>query len=68
MVALAALVRATRLSRKPYPGREGRADRASLDRLGRDQPVGEAVARAIAAIEAVDAVIAADAGAHGSQG
>jgi hypothetical protein len=48
--ALAALVRATRLDRALYPGRGGRADRAQLERLGRGQPVGEAVAKAIAGL------------------
>lgn len=77
-VALAALVRATRLDRVLYPGRDGRGDRSRLERIGRDQPVGEAVGRAIAAIEAVDAAVAATvvvvadggaaAGAHGGHG
>lgn len=58
-VALAALARATRLDRALYPGRHGRADRARLESIARDQPLGEDVARALATLEAVNAAITA---------
>jgi hypothetical protein len=57
-VALAAMVRAAGLTRSLYPGREHREDRDRLHRLGRG-PGGEAVARAMAAVAAVDGAVAA---------
>jgi hypothetical protein len=58
------------LDRALYPGRAGRGDRASLERIGRDLPAGPEVARAVAAREAVDAAVtvAVSAGASGGHG
>ena len=61
--------RTTRMDRALYPGWAGRADHARLARIGRDQTAGPEVARAVAALEAVNsAVIAGVAVSAGASG
>jgi len=73
-LALAALARATRMDRALYPGRDGRSDRARLESIARDHPMGQDVARALATLEAVNSAIttavtmAAFAGTDGGHG
>jgi hypothetical protein len=62
------------VDRALYPGRAGRADRAHLERVSRDQAMSPEVARAVAALEAVNAAViaavtvAVSAGASGGPG
>ena len=62
------------MDRALYMGRAGGADRASLERISRDQPAGPEVARAVGALETVDAAViaavtvAVSAGAGGGHG
>jgi hypothetical protein len=55
------------MDRALYPGWAGRADRARLERIGQDQAVGPEVARAVAALEAVNAAVIAAVTVHREQ-